>query len=436
MIVVDEAAFVTVKAYLEVILPVAQGNNIVVIGLTTPLGQENPTTRLFDTKDETNQTIWRHIRIGQPCQACKERKILCNHNENATGAGLSKRKRRQYMHFYADVMHIAMREYQGTPGESGDRLFDKEHLEAMVRRHPHPISVAASFILLSIDPAQGGKCDWGLCACYYDIAANLQVILHLDAVHLNTLNPENIKNQILLTIRYLRNRHQHVSHIPILVACESAPKIIGNQVAFYISMLEEEGQINDVYSMYEIGTGSPGVPKTNLNTQQMVAHTQLLLDHDQVVFSEHFGTLTPAGGSSVDPCTLIKRKLISQLNNFQKREITTERADITPRFRIDGKAGNQDDDVAVAYIMNVYWYLTAIMSIGQKYNHVTKGLKKCVTPGISTTGSRSSQKRQRENHTFNPDEPVTTAEIQATSTVEKRPRSRTSFSERQRPVLN
>ena len=325
------------------------------------------------------------------------------------------------MHFYADVMHIAMREYQGTPGESGSRLFNKKHLTSMVARAAHPISVAASFILLSIDPAQGGSCAWGLCACYYDVVSNLQVILHLDAVRLDDVTPEGIKNQIYLTILSLRNRNSRIATIPILIACEAAPKVISTQIAWFITMLEEEELISDVYTMREIGSsGDAGVPKTNANTQQMVAYTQLLLDHEQVAFSVHFGTLTDFPNSSVDARTAIKHLLISQLNNFQKREIFAERTDVTPRYRIDGKSGNQDDDLAVAYVMNVHWYLTAIMSVGQKYHHVTGGSNRCVTPGLTLPSSKKSS-AIRNKHVFGSEEPTSTAEIQA-SYVAKRQR--------------
>lgn len=411
MIVVDECNFVGVDAYLEVMLPVAQETNAIMIGLTTPLGEDNPTSQFFDTKDETGQTIFRHIRIGQPCDSCKEKKVLCHHKENATGAGVSRRKRRQFMNFYAGQMHVAMREYQGTPGEAGIPLFRKESLEALGQRRPYPVSIAATFIVLSIDPAQGGKCDWGVCACYYDVPANLQVIIHLDAVKLESVTPDHMKNQLYLTLFSIRSRHRLFQNIPIVVACEAEPKVIGTQIAWCIQALESEGHFKNVFSMYEKGpSGDPGVPKTNLNTQQMVAHTQLLLDNDQVAFSDHFKTLTPCAHD--DPEAHIKRMLFMQVNNFKRREIPTNRLDGKTMWRMDGKAGNQDDDLAVAYIMNVYWYIVVVMSVTQKYDHVTNGSRRCICPGNRSKLSRA-EKRAR-NYAFGSDIPVTPAEEHAT----------------------
>lgn len=432
MIVVDEAAFVEVKSYREVLLPVAQGSGIIIIGLTTPLGQDNPTTRFFDTKDDSQQTIWRQIRIGQPCQSCKEKKVLCHHNENATGTGLSKRKRRQYMHFYADVMHIAMREYQGTPGEGGERIFTKESLESLIRRNPHPIGISAqtSFVVLSIDPAQGGKCAWGLCACYYDTAANLQVILHLDAVHLDVSSPDHFNEHIRLTILSIRNRHRCLEQVPIVIACESAPKIVCLQLALYIQMIETDHHIQGVYLMYEMGNDSAGVPKTNLNTQQMVAYTQLLLENDQVAFSDKFDTRTP--NMHIDRCVSIKQQLVAQLNNFQRREIASIRLDGIPHYRIDGKAGSQDDDLGVAYIMNVQWYITIVSSLGQKYHHVTGGSKRCVRPGQRSATNNDIREKRSQYNSFLSDDPVSTAELQSSTTatqITKRARI-SRFSER------
>ena len=366
-IILDEANFIKLRTIKEAIFPVAQQDYTIFIGLTTPQGQDNEVTRLFNTKDKEGNVIITAIRIGKPCDACREKQILCTHVENATAEGLSRKKRQLFQCFYEGEMHIAMREFTGETSDDSRILFEQKWLLSLLRRHVYPTRAPLDFLMVSIDPAQGGTCEWGFCACYYDSTRNTQVIVQLDAERIQPATPSNVTHWLFTSLNSLRSRHPAFSRIPIVIACESAPKAMCETIAEYVQQMNNAGNFQNVHLMTETPENRPGVLKTETNTQDMVRYTRQLLENNQVFFADTFGT-SLLGQSEEDA----KKHLLSQLTNFKIRFEETNRPDGVRKARMDGKTGGRNDDLAVAYIMNVYWYFMFMMSTKAEYVEIRK----------------------------------------------------------------
>lgn len=368
LIIVDEGNFIKADVYRQSILPVAQGKNIVLIILSTPLGQDNETTRLFNTKDDDGKPIIRAVRIGRSCEECRIARTLCTHVENATGEGLSRRKRKAFMNFYAEQMHVAMREYTGETSDDSVEIYKKEWIQRLLRRKPFETPALVDMLFVSIDPAQGGSCEWGFCACYYDVLTNLQVIVQLDGPQIDDVTPNLLMEWLRESINHLRRRSASFASIPIVIACEGAPIVISRQLQYYVALLIEERSIFNVHIMREMPGEAPGVPKTAVNTRHMVEFSAHLLQNDQVVFSDVFGSAL--SGVSHEIALREKTKFLQQLVNVKIRMTPSQRQDGLPKARIDGKSGGMNDDVAVAWIMNYYWYLQFMKSMRTDYQQI------------------------------------------------------------------
>lgn len=338
----------------------AQGKNIVLLILTTPLGQDNETTRLFNTKFE-GKPIIRAVRIGRSCEQCREAKVLCNHVENATAEGLSKRKRQAFMEFYKSQMHVAMREYTGETGDDSIEIFKKDWITQLLRRKPFKTPAMIDFIFVSIDPAQGGECEWGFCACYYDAHTNTQVIVQIDGQHIDDTTPNEIMEWLRASINHIRRRSPAFSTVPIVIACEATGMAMAvRNLEYYVSMLIQERSISNVHVMREMPQERPGVNKTAANTRHMVACSSQLLQNSQVAFADVFGSAL--SGTVEEIALREKTKFLQQLVNVKVRFVPSGRQDGMLKARIDGKAGGANDDVAVAWFMNYYWYLQFVNS--------------------------------------------------------------------------
>jgi hypothetical protein len=354
---------------LEAIIPVAQEENTVWLCMTTPKGQDSDMARLLNSLDEDGLPIITIIRVGRPCAECRAKQILCVHAENAKPTGTSSKKRRRYQGFYRGGNEFKMmQELQGESGSSNMVLFHQDWLLKLAERKLAPVVGPIDFILISIDPAQGGTCDWGMCVCYYDLKLNggTQIITQLDAFKLLSYDNEAFKAWLKLSINYVRSSHAAFALVPIVIACESAPKVISLQIYAFIQELINERHIQDVTMMTEIGKGNqsePGVPKNNVNTQQMVRYTQNLLQTGHVAFSEAFRT--SVANRTADAAM---RDFFKQLMNVKLR--VEEKPNGTKLLKISGKSGNENDDLAVAYIMNALWYYRFYISDRIAYNNI------------------------------------------------------------------
>lgn len=371
--------------------------------LTTPLGQDNETTRLFNTRDDNGKPIIRAVRIGRSCDSCREARTLCTHIENATGEGLSKRKRKAFMKFYEAQAHVAMREYTGETDDDSVEIYKRAWIERLLHRMPFETPALVDMLFVSIDPAQGGSCEWGFCACYYDVLTNTQVIVQLDGQILDDVTPNIMLEWLRESINSLRRRSSSFAAIPIVIACEGAPSVITRQLQYYITSLIHERSIFNVHIMRELPNDTPGVPKTATNTRHMVEFSAHLLENDQVAFADVFGS--SIAGVAVEIARREKTKFLQQLVNVKIRLVPSQRQDGTLKARIDGKGGGKNDDVAVAWIMNYYWYLQFMQSMRPEYMHI-KNQSLTKHPGHVTMISKyhaTQAKRIRDRaHEVNP----------------------------------
>jgi hypothetical protein len=220
-------------------------------------------------------------------------------------------------------------------------------------------------IIVGIDPAGGGKCEWGLCAAYFDTVKKIKVIVQLDAQRIPNPTPTVIRHWLKESIDSIRRRHSSFAEIPIVIACESAPQLIGEQLVEHIQMLTNEGLFHNTHLMYEIsGSERPGVPKTEQTTQDMCRYASLLLTNDQIRFSKVFGT-SVLGKKPMEA----KLEYFKQVRNFKKR-IDHYRKDGTAHFVINGKSNGMNDDLAVASLMIIYWYFIFMTSRKLMYENI------------------------------------------------------------------
>lgn len=310
-------------------------------------------------------TIFTSVRIGKPCDDCEAKKILCIHEETATPAGLSRSKRNDFIQFYKNDEKMFRQEFVGETGDDSRTIFFEDWLDKLAQRKEYPVRSLIDMMLVSIDPANGGDCEWGLCACYYDTVDNVQVIVLSDAQHINPVTPSNVNAAMMYTFQRLRGLHPAFKDIPIVVACESAPKVIGEMLAEQIQFAINEGKINNVYMMTDAKGDRPGVPKDNMNTQDMIRYSQLLLQNDQVYFSEVFNT-SVAGVTAEDAM----KDLFVQAANVKRTRIESKNPNAIPKYKIDGKAGGRNDDRIVAWFMNYYHYFMFMQNPKKDYEDI------------------------------------------------------------------
>lgn len=376
------------QTILQAIFPVAQQIGTTLLATTTPQGSDNIVSRLITTQDENGDPIIAAVRIGKPCAQCRAAKQLCMHKESATAEGLSRKKRQKFQAFYKGLEHIAMREFQGEIGDSSQHIFLPEWLNALATRPTIDITTPVGLLFMTMDPAQGGRNEVGITTCYFDPNIDSQIIVHADAYHLNPASPKNIKGILYNVLKTVRNAQYQFREAPIVIAVECAPKVFSEQIGEYVKDLKAKNFIENVWVICKMPGDRPGVPKTQQNTQDMCNLAADFMEAGKVFFSKNF-VVSQAGVKKED----MKEKLIQQLLNFKKHEKERTDSFAPPRIRIDGKeGGSANDDLAVSFIMQRYWYSTFWNDNHPMYDEAKKVCARLCVDYVR------GQKRKRDEH--------------------------------------
>lgn len=334
------------ETILEAILPVAQQTKTCLIGTTTPSGSDHIVSTMITAKDEKGHPVIATVRIGKPCEECRKLRVLCTHAENTVAEGTSRKKRKRYAALYETKEHIKMREYQGEIGDSSRSIYQPAWINELKQSKLVDVPNVIDCIFVTSDPAQGGSCEWATIGAYFDRARGEMVICLLDAIKLNKASPSELKKNFTNSIRTLRSSHAVFSQTPIVCCIESAPNTFSEAIDEYAEFISNQDPELNMICMREMPKGRSGVPKDNPITRIMCERSAMFMESESVKFSKY--CVTSIETSTIDK---EKNKFLSQLERLARK--VDEK---TGKVRIDGKDGGSNDDYAVAFMMQTYWY--------------------------------------------------------------------------------
>lgn len=348
MIYADEIFFMRPNTILTVILPVLQENDTCLISTTTPGNPEHVLSKMINTKDDDGEYILNTVRIGEPCAECEKNKVmLCTHVGNAQPEGTSRTKRTRYMKFYENGLEdLARQEFEGVQRNMNARVFEQLWIDNLRARDRLKLEDNVPFLLMTMDPAQGGSCEFATIVSYFDVGTGKVVIVFMDADVTNG-RPAEIRSRIRRMIETVRDIPQ-LAHTPIVVACESAPPLFAACTAEAVAELAYNQNRN--IHVLTGKDGRPGVPKTDTNTREMEMMSSRLMQYGHVAFSDRFTTID---------IVYSKKEMIDKFLNtlpYMQRKVIM-RTDGTQRVKVTGKGvGCPNDDLTVAFMMIPYWY--------------------------------------------------------------------------------
>lgn len=156
----------------------------------------------------------------------------------------------------------------------------------------------------------------------------------------------------MLTLMSQIRAKTYFENSPIVFICEAAP---GNS-ASYIRVLME-GEPN-VHFMCERPGGGEGVLKTDKITEGLrsefdlqVTNQNIRICNDVIVYHDprpRPGQVQNSGARQVGI-------LQTQLKNFEYMELPRKNNHEPPRYKLTGKGGGKNDDLAISAMMIPYW---------------------------------------------------------------------------------
>ncbi len=169
---IDEAAYISHELLIKTIIPVLAQSHTCLIAITTPRSSEHFFSALLKLVDPaTGKPIFNVLRIGNPCDVCKQtdKPWLCTHKTDELPPWKSFRKQNKYASVYEGHEEDNIREQWGMEADSHSRAFNKHIVDRFKERLPVPVPKEPPLeVVMTSDPAGAGDSGFAIMAAYWE----------------------------------------------------------------------------------------------------------------------------------------------------------------------------------------------------------------------------------------------------------------------------
>jgi len=164
LIYCEEAAYMDMGVFYEVIVPLMQVRGTATICISTPLGPWNFYSALTEVRDHRGELVFNVIQVSTACRRCVRRgkQASCEHPSVNVPAWKDEDTFDKMRAMYGDNTTLLKREIMGLVADDGSTAFETAHLKRFFERASEPEPHAhVSTLYMAIDPNGGGSTDSG-----------------------------------------------------------------------------------------------------------------------------------------------------------------------------------------------------------------------------------------------------------------------------------
>tara|TARA_B100000161_G_scaffold251512_1_gene210614 strand:+ start:1815 stop:3536 length:1722 start_codon:yes stop_codon:yes gene_type:complete len=340
VIYLEEAAFMSVSMFHEVILPLLEMETTALICISTPQDSTNFYSVMFQMKDPSGETMFNTVEISMVCEDCKRAGTpeKCTHMKHLLPKWKSGGKQDMIKQIYGENTTDMMRESMGVTTSENNNVFDQKWIDALRDGVPKTLVNNPRWVFCACDPNGGGSSQMAIVTLAAE--QNQYIILGLESHavkghgEIRTLLVEHVK---FLCSKYPSSR--------VLFIPESN---LGHEASHMASMLRS---IEKVVSIRE--RGEPGVLTTHKRKELYANHAIELFAGGGIHFHEDLFSANPFLDANVRTDRM--RKLFcKQMNQFQRLVIARGNAYDLPKIIYSGKQ-NGEDDFMMTFLIGLYW---------------------------------------------------------------------------------
>lgn len=126
VIVMEEASRLSTDVFYEVVVPLLGVNNTAVLGISTPLGEDNYYSALTNLKDENERPLFRSMSVELVCPVCRkkdENQISCVHRMDVLPPWKSQNRQEKVRRIMSSCPELFMQEAMGIVVSSRNGVF-------------------------------------------------------------------------------------------------------------------------------------------------------------------------------------------------------------------------------------------------------------------------------------------------------------------------
>ena len=342
LILLEEAAFMPIKMFHEVIVPLLELETTALICISTPQDSSNFYSMMFEMVDMAGEKLFNQINVSMVCEDCKlgAHPENCTHMKHLLPKWKSGGKQDMVRQIYGENTADMLRESMGVTTNDSAAVFDDEWLHIFATRPVYTPVNTPSFVFVAVDPNGGGSSQMAIVSMYMD--ANNFAVCGIES-HAVKGHGE-IKTLLTAHIRGIRAMYKgaYIIFIP-----ESN---LGHEAAHMHHMLRD---IPNCRSLME--RGEPGVVTTHKRKELYTNAAVERFASEGVWYAVKFACMNPFGDAN-GRAARVKKMFRNQLGSFSKVVIPRGTKDYSkPKVTYSGKAAGANDDLVMCFIIGIYW---------------------------------------------------------------------------------
>ena len=344
VVYMEEAAFMSLDVFFQVVLPLLEMDTTALIAISTPLDGLNFYSEMFELKGADNKPLFNTLRVGLACDRCIKagKSTECTHMKDIIPPWKSAAKFDMVKSVYGDRKDLLARESMGQITNDAASVFSQKQVDILMRKPLWRLKNAAQYVYLGVDPNGGGTSDFAIVTMTMEM--NNLIITGMETYPAKS--HEHIENLLIQHIRGIRG-HPDLKDAWIINFFESN---LGQESSHMAHMVKKERK---VWTMYE--KGKAGVVTTNDRKMKYVSSVLSYFNNSAIHFIED----TVCKNQYVDAndrLKKVKNEFKKQLLQFQKNVIQPTQPWDLAKIIYSGKVKEgMKDDLVMTLLFTTFW---------------------------------------------------------------------------------
>jgi hypothetical protein len=340
LILLEEAAFMPIKMFHEVIVPLLELETTALICISTPQDSSNFYSMMFEMVDAGGEKLFNQIKIQMVCEDCKNgpHPEKCTHMKHLLPKWKSGGKQDMVRQIYGDNSADMLRESMGVTTSDSCAIFQENWLNTFAQRPPFVSIGVPSVIFVACDPNGGGSSQMAIVSLFQD--NNNFAICGMES-HAVKGHGE-IRNLLETHVRSIRRAFptSYIIFVP-----ESN---LGHEASHMAHMLKNVPQCRSLMER-----GEPGVITTH-KRKELYSNTAVeRFAAEGIWYSETFVCANPYGDAN-ERAKRVKGMFRKQLGLFSKIVVPRGKGYNMPKIIYTGKE-NGNDDLVMTFLIGLFW---------------------------------------------------------------------------------
>lgn len=344
VIYLEEAAFMDIKMFNEVIVPLLELETTALICISTPQDSTNFYSLMFEMKDPAGAPLFNQQKIEMVCEDCKRgpHPENCTHMKHLLPRWKSGAKQDMVKQIYGDNATDMLRESMGVTTNDSCSVFAQRWIDNFKARPPYTFTNRPKYVFIGCDPNGGG--DSEMCVFSVSMEAGQFIIIGIESHH--TKGYGEIRSLLTTHVRALRRvyKSSHFIFIP-----ESN---LGHEASHMHHMLNDMPRCTTL-----LEKGEPGVITTHKRKELYANYAveQFAGDAMHWARDEEFICMNPFQDAN-KRAQIVKKKFIQQIGFFNKIVIPRGEPEegAIPKVVYSGKKSGPDDTI-MTMVITLYW---------------------------------------------------------------------------------